>query len=261
MLKKPDKFGIYSSDGIIEFKEFLANDYVSLIFELFFTVIIQGNQTKTFMLGYELHLPDRNEIGGPKDSDVNLKLIKGPNYGLDNFLVMSQDPDFSGINSNVFDFTLNVFISPSNSKPNKLMLNKLARQGTAIDTTYDQSSNFESNRDNYISSIPTPPPKTRPDSRGRSRSKSPGSIRDDPDDYQPRVRRPDTTDDQSKHYEYLQQQMDRLYAEQQKAFEQMKESENFGRQTDDHMRMYELQKKQLEKETERMRGMMTELMD
>lgn len=78
-LKKPDRFGIYSSDGIVEFKEFLANEYVSLIFELFFTVVIQGNQTKTFMLGYELHLPERNDIGGPKDSDINLKLLKGPN--------------------------------------------------------------------------------------------------------------------------------------------------------------------------------------
>ena len=77
----------------------------------------------------------------------------------------------------------------------------------------------------------------------------------------PKVSRPDSHDDQNKHYAYLQQQMDRLYIEQQKAFDQLKDSSNLGRQADDHLRMFELQKKQLEKETERMRGMMSELMD
>jgi len=67
----------------------MANDYVALVVELYFTVLIQGNQTKTFLLGYEVILPDRNDIGAPKDSDLSIKLIKGPNQTIDNNLIMA----------------------------------------------------------------------------------------------------------------------------------------------------------------------------
>jgi len=37
-LNKPNQFGVFTSDNVLAIKDFVANDYVALVFELEFKV-------------------------------------------------------------------------------------------------------------------------------------------------------------------------------------------------------------------------------
>lgn len=65
-------------------------------------------------------------------------MIKGPNQNFKNELIIAQDSN-GDMSSKCFDFNLNTFISPSQTKPKGRQLNKLARSGTIIETTLDKS--------------------------------------------------------------------------------------------------------------------------
>ena len=90
-LRKPNKVGVYELDQ----KTLTLNDYVphelcAIIFELEFDVSIQSGPTKKYCLGYEVYIPDLNNMQEIIEKDHSFKLIKGPGEAYSGELLFSE---------------------------------------------------------------------------------------------------------------------------------------------------------------------------
>lgn len=56
------------------------------------------------------------------------------------------------LGNKVFEFALNVFLSPSSTAPKRGKLNKLARMGTNVSSTLDDLDSIDSRRNSIIDS-------------------------------------------------------------------------------------------------------------
>lgn len=116
-LSKPDRFGVYSSNGTVEIKHFILDNEIALLMELEFMISVQGRPAQSFLLGYEKILPQRNDIGNSViDGDSNIKLIKGPAESYFDDLVLSDDPNTT-MDGKLFEFSLKAYVSALRDPP------------------------------------------------------------------------------------------------------------------------------------------------
>lgn len=118
-LKKPDRYGVYSSAGSIEFDNFIAQEFVAVIVE--FQIVVQNTKDvqMTFVVGYDTILPELNSIGAPKEMNVERKLLQGPGQSMRNQLVLDRELD--RCNNIKFEFSIKCAVSTSQKAPRKTL--------------------------------------------------------------------------------------------------------------------------------------------
>ena len=131
-LKEPNVFGIFFSDYSLPMKGYVPHQFVGLIFELEFVAQLQGKESIHMCLGYSLHMPEFNAYGAPKETDIELKFIKGPGENYDRDLLISEAASPNEEDVTAFDFALRAFISSSPNAPDPNALNRTAKRA-AVD--------------------------------------------------------------------------------------------------------------------------------
>ena len=73
-------------------------------------------------------MPELNSVLQIKDTDIELKLMKGPGQDYENDLLFSEQASFGGLNDNVFDFVVRAQLSTSQTAPKRQVKNRGANE-------------------------------------------------------------------------------------------------------------------------------------